>query len=92
MDMSRYDLIRPDIIESLNAYAEHGRPTGHFLGAVLSNDLFGAVGKADSDNIETLALICSYIYNKLPAICWGSRDKVLGWLKQKREEREPARS
>ena len=84
MDMSRYDLIRPDIIDSLKAYAESGQPTGGFLEAVLSNDLFGAVGKADNDNIETLPLICSYIYNEISSACWGSRDKVLAWLKKER--------
>ena len=69
MDLSRYDLIRPDIIESLDEYAKNGRPMGHFLSAVVSNNLFEAVGRADSDNLETLPIICSYIYNKLPYTC-----------------------
>lgn len=82
--MSDYDSIRPDIRESLDQWAEIARPPGGFLEAVLTNDLFGAVGHADSYNIETIPAICSYVYNELPSICWGSQAKVLAWA-----ERQP---
>jgi hypothetical protein len=77
--MNEYDDIRPDIRETLDAWASTGRPVGGFLEAVLTNDLFGAVGRADSYNIETIPAICSYVYNELPSTCWGSREKVAAW-------------
>lgn len=80
--------IRADIKESLDAYAETGRPTGGFLEAVLRNSLFDAVGRADRENIQNLQQICGYIYNELPGSCWGSYEKVRDWKEKKRAERE----
>lgn len=74
-----YNVIRPDIRESLDAWANTGRPTGGFLEAVLTNDLFAAVGHADSYNIRHIPEICSYVYNELPSTCWGSEEKVAAW-------------
>lgn len=79
-----YNKIGPDIIESLNLYVNHRIPTGDFLLAVLSNDLREAVGRADSENIQVIPEIVAYIYNRLPADCWGSRDKVRSWLKARK--------
>ena len=36
--------------EGIVAYIETGRPVGGFLTALLSNDLMGALGKADLQN------------------------------------------
>lgn len=68
------------IKESLKRYVENKIPTGGFLEAVLSNDLVGAIGRADSENISRLPEIVRYIYNTLPSNCWGSREKVVQWL------------
>lgn len=68
------------IKESLKRYVENKTPTGGFLEAVLSNDLVGAIGRADSENINRLPEIVRYIYNTLPSNCWGSREKVVQWL------------
>ncbi len=61
-------------------YVETGTPTGGFLQAVLSNDLFDAVGKADLENRMHLTEIVQYIYNKLPKDCHGSQDKYWNWI------------
>lgn len=58
---------------SLKLYVEHKVPTGSFLEAVLSNDLFDAVGRADSANIKQIDEIVKYIFNELPSNCWGNR-------------------
>lgn len=68
------------IKESLKRYVENKIPTGGFLEAVLSNDLVGAIGRADSENINRLPEIVRYVYNALPPNCWGSREKVVQWL------------
>ena len=88
--MSEY-VIRPDIQESLDAWAEKGRPTGGFLEAVLSNDLFGAMRSADMTNRYAIFDICSYIYNELPSICWGSGEKVEAWYQSHRLEERNVR-
>ena len=74
--------------DSLKRYVEDGCPTGHFLEAVLSNNLTEAIGRADDENLATLPAIVSYCYNKIPADCWGSPEKVDAWLKRKIEERK----
>ena len=80
--------IRPDMLESLNAYIDHGRPVGDFLTAVLSNDLKEACGRADEDNLAALPAFVGYLYNEAPIMCWGSHERMKAWLKSKREEQE----
>lgn len=74
----------------IDRYVDHGCPTGSFLRAVLENDLFEAVAKADQYNRHLLADICEYIYNYTPATCHGSPEKVAAWLKFHREKPEEA--
>jgi hypothetical protein len=61
---------------ALDRYVNHKILPGGFLMKVLSNDLFGAVGQADSENAAALPEIVKYIYNHLPANAWGSQDLV----------------
>lgn len=68
--------VSPVIIDSLKMYIDHGIMPGSFLAAVLTNDLFGAMGFADSYNRATIFQITSYIYNNLPSDSWGSVEKV----------------
>lgn len=68
---------------ALDKYVNNKFAPGGFLWAVLSNDLFGAVGRADSMNKYALPEIIAYIYNYLPSDCWGSEKKVNDWLKNK---------
>jgi len=42
-------------------------PAGDFGQAVLRNDLFDAVGRADDKNILCLNLYTKFLYNKVPA-------------------------
>ena len=71
------------IKESLDAYASERRPTGGFLRAVLENNLSESLGRADEENRRCIFQIVSYIYNELPAPCWGSKEKVEDWLTKK---------
>ncbi len=68
---------------ALDRYVNDRLLPGGFLVAVLSNDLFGAVGRADSENLAALADICRYVYNELPSSCWGSKDKIWAWVENK---------
>jgi len=73
--------------EALDAYAERGRPVGGFLTAVLEDSLSRAISCADEISLAALVDIVKYVYNELPSGCWGSRDKVDAWYKQKDRER-----
>ncbi len=69
--------------EGLDRYVNDRIPTGSFLYAVLTNDLFEATGRADNNNKGALFQICQYIYNELPSGCWGSPEIVKEWLREK---------
>ena len=84
-------LVPPNTAESLRAYIETGRPTGGFLKAVLSNDLFGAYARADVENVAALPALVRWVYNNAPRLCWGSEDRVEDWMKMKRENAALAR-
>lgn len=81
-----------DTLECLNNYIEHGIPTGGFLEAVINNDLFQAVARADDRNIRVIPSIVSYLYNEAPSTCWGSNQRMEHWVEQKRAEREAKRA
>ena len=75
-------IIPKRILESLDNYAKDKVPTGGFLRAVLSNNLFDAICRADLENLLALHQICKYIYNEIPSTCWGSPVIVKEWLKK----------
>lgn len=72
--------------ETIDNYVTKRWKPGHFVGAVLANDLKGAVAAADRDNQAALIEIVRYVYNYLPHTCWGSYEIVNAWLYQKQEE------
>jgi len=65
---------------ALDRYVNDRIVPGGFLMAVLSNDLFGAVGYADSHNLAALPDIVKYVYNELPSGCWGSKEAIWKWV------------
>lgn len=78
-----YNKIPEHIMASLRRYADHHVPCGHFLTAVLSGDLFGAIGRADDVCAAALPQIVKYIYNEMPGECWGNKNAVNLWIAQK---------
>lgn len=67
--------------EGMEMYLTRGIPPGGFMMAVLTNDLKGAVGRADLTNLKYLTNIVAYIYNHVPSIAQGSPAKVEAWIK-----------
>lgn len=53
---------------------------GHFLRAVLENDLSRAIGYADAESVKLLPILVSFVYNTLPTGAWGDKEKVAKWL------------
>lgn len=52
---------------------------GHFLTAILSNDLAEAVGRADDENMQNIPAYMGYLYNMVPSACHGSVEKMKAW-------------
>lgn len=73
-------VVSDEMLEALNAYAEHGRPVGDFLTAVLANDLMEACGRADDYNLPNLPAFSAWVYNECPSPAHGSREKVRAWI------------
>lgn len=71
----------PDhLIEGVVAYAIDRRPTGDFLKSVLSNDLFGALMRADSKSLNGIVRLAAFIQYHLPYDSFGSPEIVAAWL------------
>ena len=64
------------VIDGLIRYVEHRLQPGDFLYAVLTNDLYEAVGRADFRNALGLSWLVGLIYNCVPSGLWGSKEKV----------------
>jgi len=67
------------MMSGIKRYVEEGILPGHFLQAIISNDLFEACAKADDDSIRNLPAYVAYFYNETPMVCWGSKEKMYSW-------------
>ena len=74
-----YSKLPTNLQDGMQRYIENGFQTGHFLKAVLSNDLFGAVSRADNQNIKLIPDIVRWMHWEIPAPAWGSQEKVKAW-------------
>jgi len=74
-------LLPAHIAKSLEDYFQRGTPVGGFLQAVITNDLFAAVGKADECNIRVLPAIAAYVHMNGPIRSTGSREAYDEWVR-----------
>jgi hypothetical protein len=84
-----YAAIPARLLRGLVDYAEKRNETGtgSFLRAIVENDLMSAVTRADPESFAALSSICAFVHNELPAVCWGTKDKVRDWLESGRRMR-----
>ena len=75
-------------LESIQRYVNYKVSPGHFVRAVLENDLFEAFGRGDEENLDALKEIVIYVYSYIPSACWGSPGKVKEWLEVKDRDSE----
>lgn len=73
--------------QGLIDYLRYGLPPGHFLQAVLSNDLREACGRADERNQRALYDYVYVLYNYAPSEAWGSPERVSAWIQKGAEMR-----
>jgi hypothetical protein len=64
----------------LRAYIEEGRPTNHFLTALLENDLMACMGRADDRNLAALKDYCEWLKSFAPGLSYGSPERVAAWI------------
>lgn len=68
---------------ALRRYVLDGIQPGGFLMSVLSNDLAGAVMRADAVNRRILGEIVEVIQWVLPQAAWGSPQAVWQWMRDR---------
>lgn len=61
----------------------HGVQPGHFLTAILQNDLRESINRADHENRDLLVAYIKFLYNDAPSNCWGSKEKMEAWAQHR---------
>ena len=77
-----WGLIPEHMIGGLRRYIENGIEPGHFLEAVLCNNLKGSVAYSDGINKHRLVDYVTFLHNFAPMQCWGSVERYEAWIKQ----------
>lgn len=80
--LNHLDMLPPHMADAMKLYIENGIPPGSFLSAVLSNDLMGALGRADDVNRSALHRYGTFLYSYAPPACFGSPDLFLAWVER----------
>ncbi len=70
----------PHMASAVQRYIENRIPPGHFLTAVICNNLKEAFARADADNSAAMHGWVRWFYNEAPSNCWGSHDAMRDWL------------
>jgi hypothetical protein len=78
--MNQYSIIKPLMRHSLMHYFLLGYEPGGALQAILSNDLFDAVGRSDEDTMRAMSQIVTWIYSFAPRTAKGSREAVAAYV------------
>ena len=78
--MYNYNTLPTALQGGMKRYIEDGIAPGHFLTAVLKNNLFDAVMRADADNLKELPNIVKWIHCEIPSGSHGSIIKVKEWI------------
>jgi len=79
-----YSLIPERVMNNLLAYVKGDEALGGVLYAVMSNDLFQAVGRADTEMKPLIPLLVQYIHWEVPGGCHGSPAHVKAWMEKKK--------
>jgi len=69
-------------------YLVWGWEPGSFLTAVLTNDLYSAAARADTENVNRLAYVAKWVTHALPGVCYGSPEIIQEWQQKSARDRE----
>jgi DNA-binding CsgD family transcriptional regulator len=85
-----YNLIPDHMRERLEGYLEYGWELGGFLYSILTNDLRGAVKRADVHNRYHFLDWIDFCLGELPGKSWGSPEAVAYWMKFREDHHKKA--
>lgn len=77
---ANWEIIPDYMREGIERWVNHGVPPGHFMQAILKNDLKSACGRADETNKHCLYNYVFFLYNWCPGACWGSPERYQEWF------------
>lgn len=80
--MTDYSRLPEHMQAGARRYIERGIPPGHFLTAVLSNNMAEAFSRADDINTAAMLDWAMWTYNDIPRNSHGSPEAVSAWIKQ----------
>ncbi|MGZ8924546.1 MAG: hypothetical protein ACXW2E_01555 [Nitrososphaeraceae archaeon] len=80
MDFTGYEHLPETFKNAISLYVEKRIAPGSCTQAILSNDLFETINRADIDYIQALPDMVRFINNRLPSDCYGSRVIVMRYL------------
>ncbi len=78
--MDDYEKLPKSLQGGMQRYIEDGILPGHFLTAVLENNLFSAVMRADVNNLKELPNIVRWMHWEIPSAAHGSEVTVKAWI------------
>ena len=89
MDNPNYDLVPVAFMAGgMKRYIKYGVRPGHFLAAILCNDLMEAMRTADDVNQRCLFEWASWLESHAPPACYGSEERFTAWIAQDRHKPE----
>jgi len=65
---------------ALERYIRHGIPPGHFLTALLSNDLRETFARGDDINLAAVRDYVVFLHCDAPSACSGSPSRFAAWV------------
>lgn len=82
-----YSLIPERIMNNLLQYVEGNEVPSSFLYALLSNNVFEAIARADDEMQPLIPWLVKFISWEIPYECHGSSAKVTAWMDKKHKEK-----
>lgn len=92
--MTEYEIIRDDLErgfevylipaymrKALREYVNDHKSPGHFIQAVIMNDLVDTVFYSDEKNLSLLRAWVGIFHNYIPSACYGSKERYEIWIK-----------
>lgn len=75
--------------DGLVRYFNDHESGGHFLTALLENDLMEAINRADNTNQKAIPAYAKWLYNWADLKAYGSKAKVKAWIENKEDKEGP---
>lgn len=79
-DKEEFNWIPDYTLEAIFNHVGHRQQVGHFVTALLCNNLKETFNRADSENVVAIRGLVTLLHCHIPAIAWGSESYVEQWL------------